>query len=141
MFKTLEEWSKAVKQRDKKCMECGVTSGLHAHHVLPKSTHPELKLALENGRTLCYVCHKRWHETNRAPRIRSEYKPQRKTLMARLEWLEEEWQRLSAQNKQLTSQVNKCKSGKCHAALYRYGQLRQYAGPYAVLGEVPQCNN
>lgn len=137
MIKTLAEWSKAVKDRDGKCMECGELDGLHAHHVLPKSTHPELKLDVSNGRTLCYGCHKKWHEDNRAPRIRREYKPHRKTLEARLEWLEEERKRLESENRVLSHKVRQCEVGKCKAALYRYGQLRQYAGPYVVLGEVP----
>ena len=46
------EWSKAVRDRDGKCQECGKTTDLHAHHIKPKSTHPELALVLENGKTL-----------------------------------------------------------------------------------------
>lgn len=86
--KILAEWSKAVKERDGKCMECGREEDLHAHHIKPKSTHPELKLDIENGITLCYGCHKRAHENNRAVRIRSN-KPQRRTLFKKIAELEE----------------------------------------------------
>lgn len=76
----LSDWSRDVKVRDGKCMECSRTEDLHAHHIKPKSTHPELKLDLDNGKTLCYRCHKAEHEKNRPVRIRST-NPQRRTLL------------------------------------------------------------
>jgi len=124
-MKTLMEWSKAVKDRDGKCMECGSLEDLHAHHVLPKSTNPELKLSVENGRTLCYRCHKRWHEENRPPRIRAP-RPQRKTLDRRIEYLEEEVARLESEVRALRLAQNNCSRGRCAMAMKRYAQLRHY---------------
>lgn len=87
MIKDLREWSKQVKLRDGKCTDCGSTHDLHAHHIKHKQTNPELKLDLENGKTLCYRCHKAEHERNRPPRIRSS-RPQRRTLQKRIDYLE-----------------------------------------------------
>jgi hypothetical protein len=61
-LRTLIEWSAAVKARDCKCVECGATTALVAHHVKPKSQYPELKFDLENGVTLCVDCHKDHHK-------------------------------------------------------------------------------
>lgn len=86
---TLVEWSKIIRNRDEKCLHCGKTEGLHAHHIKPKSTHPELALDLSNGITLCYSCHKQEHERNRQQRIRSST-PQRRTMLKKIAQLEEE---------------------------------------------------
>lgn len=87
LAKDKTEWAKLVKQRDGQCMDCGKTTDLHAHHVLHRSTNPELTLELDNGKTLCYTCHKAEHERNRPPRIRSK-RPQRRTLEAIIKRLE-----------------------------------------------------
>lgn len=76
---TIRQWSKEIRDRDGKCLECGRTEDLHAHHIKPRSTHPELSFELSNGKTLCYGCHKAEHERNRPVRVRSN-KPQRNTL-------------------------------------------------------------
>jgi hypothetical protein len=124
-MRTLQEWSKAVKERDGRCMECGSLEHLHAHHVLPKSTNPELRLEVSNGRTLCYGCHKRWHEQNRPPRLRTN-RPQRKTLNRRIEYLEAEVKRLESEVRKLSLEVKTCERGRCRSAMRRYAQLRQY---------------
>ncbi len=71
--KNLAEWSKAVRERDGRCLDCGAAFGLVAHHVQPKSTHPELKLDLSNGKTLCAICHLQHHKnhpvSNAGPRL------------------------------------------------------------------------
>lgn len=59
---TLTEWSAAVRARDGKCLRCGSTERLHAHHVKRKSEFPDLALDLSNGETLCNVCHAKEHE-------------------------------------------------------------------------------
>lgn len=53
-------WRQAVFRRDDwRCVWCckrGIE--LNADHIRPFSTHPELRLELSNGRTLCVECHK-----------------------------------------------------------------------------------
>lgn len=52
-------WRTSVFERDDyTCVECGQRGGtLHADHIQPFATHPELRLVLDNGRTLCFACH------------------------------------------------------------------------------------
>lgn len=58
-------WRTSVFERDNyACVWCGLKSGngiaviLHADHIKPFAYFPELRLALDNGRTLCIECHK-----------------------------------------------------------------------------------
>lgn len=54
----LRKWSEKVKRRDNyKCVECGDSNELHAHHIKRKSEYPENVLDLDNGKTLCIDCH------------------------------------------------------------------------------------
>lgn len=98
---TTSQWSRDVRARDGKCLECGRTEDLHAHHIKPKSSHPELILELSNGKTLCYGCHKAEHERNRPIRIRSD-KSQRNTLAKQNAYLLERIVELKRQIKLLT---------------------------------------
>lgn len=52
-------WRRNVLERDKfTCVLCLKRGGtLNADHILPFSTHPNLRLDLDNGRTLCIECH------------------------------------------------------------------------------------
>jgi hypothetical protein len=106
-----------VRARDGKCVECGTADDLHAHHIKPKHSHPELKLDPNNGKTLCYRCHKREHEKNRPPRVRSS-RPHRATveraLLAKV-------QRLEAENSLLRD--------RCRAYDKRAGEARILASP------------
>lgn len=59
-------WRKAVFERDNYiCIWCGARSGngkavvLHADHIKPFAYFPELRFAIDNGRTLCMECHKK----------------------------------------------------------------------------------
>lgn len=54
------DWRKAVFERDDyTCQFCGERGGiLNADHIQPFAYFPELRLSIENGRTLCLACHK-----------------------------------------------------------------------------------
>lgn len=54
-------WREAVFQRDNfTCQECTYRGGdLHADHIKPFALFPELRLAIDNGRTLCVPCHRK----------------------------------------------------------------------------------
>lgn len=58
-------WRTAVFERDDyTCIWCGVRNGngkkitLNADHIKPFALFPELRFAIDNGRTLCVPCHK-----------------------------------------------------------------------------------
>ena len=54
-------WRKSVFERDNfTCVFCGQVSGdIEADHIKSFSSHPELRFAIDNGRTLCHSCHKK----------------------------------------------------------------------------------
>lgn len=54
-------WRTAVFLRDDyTCQMCHTRGGsLHADHIKPFAFFPELRLAIDNGRTLCESCHKK----------------------------------------------------------------------------------
>lgn len=53
-------WRSAVYQRDNfTCIWCGYTGKkIVADHIKPFAQYPELRFAIDNGRTLCIDCHK-----------------------------------------------------------------------------------
>ena len=52
------KWREAVYARDGyRCQMCGTGVDLNAHHVKSFSGHPELRLDVNNGITLCVECH------------------------------------------------------------------------------------
>lgn len=58
--KEYKEWRLSVFERDKfTCVNCGDDKGgnLNADHIKPFCLYPELRLDVDNGRTLCESCH------------------------------------------------------------------------------------
>lgn len=53
-------WNWLVKHRDGfRCVECGSTEDLLAHHIVPRALGG--KDILSNGKTLCRKCHSKTH--------------------------------------------------------------------------------
>jgi len=53
-------WRKLVLKRDEyKCVACGAKDNLQCDHIKPVKTNPELIYDLDNGRVLCFSCHKK----------------------------------------------------------------------------------
>lgn len=58
MSAAYNQWRTNVFTRDKfQCVLCGNSGKLHADHIKPFSEFPELRLNINNGRTLCIPCH------------------------------------------------------------------------------------
>ena len=56
-------WAARVKERDGKCVHCGSSNKLHAHHLKGWDEFPDLRYDLTNGISLCSSCHKKEHQT------------------------------------------------------------------------------
>lgn len=53
-----KEWRSAVYARDNySCIECGTKGTIQADHIKPWAKHPDLRYDVDNGRTLCILCH------------------------------------------------------------------------------------
>jgi len=63
-----KEWLmlKSMTIYNKKCCEvCKSTRSLHVHHILPRSSNPELALDVENLMVLCESCHRKIHSKDK----------------------------------------------------------------------------
>jgi len=57
------EWRKSVYERDGyRCVCCDSNRNLHAHHIYSYHSHPELRVDIDNGITLCKDCHYEFHK-------------------------------------------------------------------------------
>lgn len=56
-------WAKAVKNRDFHCCQlCGFVGGdLNSHHLNAWNSYPDQRYDMDNGVTLCFGCHERFH--------------------------------------------------------------------------------
>ena len=55
-------WRKFCLNRDEhKCMLCGSNNKLEVHHIAPQGLRPDLRYNVNNGISLCHVCHFRQH--------------------------------------------------------------------------------
>lgn len=67
-----KEWRRLVYERDNyTCIWCkvpGKGKNLNADHIKPFWSHPELRLEVSNGRTLCIDCHKKTGTWGRPPK-------------------------------------------------------------------------
>lgn len=63
-----QRWRRQVIARDNhSCSVCGASpKTIHAHHVKPIKTHPELALDPSNGVALCPPCHRQVHREGTA---------------------------------------------------------------------------
>ena len=64
-YKEYDDWRKSVFERDSyTCVICkdNVGGNLNAHHINSYHSDKELRLEIENGVTLCTVCHKLFHK-------------------------------------------------------------------------------
>ena len=64
----LMDWSAAVRSRDGfRCVQCGSTRLVCAHHIKPRFKRPDLIFDLNNGEALCRRCHHEAHILECAP--------------------------------------------------------------------------
>ena len=64
---------KLVKERDGKCLKCGSTERLHAHHIKPWKDYPELRFDINNGTTLCNSCHSKEEGFQKGHKVPKEW--------------------------------------------------------------------
>lgn len=58
-------WATMVKEKDKnKCTNCDSVYNLEAHHIKSVKHFPELQYDINNGITLCKLCHTNHHKQN-----------------------------------------------------------------------------
>lgn len=66
--KKYQRWRIRVFERDQfSCQTCGSKERLHAHHIAPYKKCVEKRYDIDNGQTLCIICHTRLEGTGRNP--------------------------------------------------------------------------
>jgi hypothetical protein len=60
-FAAQRAWRKGIVSRDPRCLKCGSTDRLHAHHLEGYADKPEKREHADNGATLCASCHIDFH--------------------------------------------------------------------------------
>ena len=55
------KWREAVFDKCNSCAECGATSSLNAHHIVPISEDESMATDVDNGKLLCVDCHAQKH--------------------------------------------------------------------------------
>jgi len=77
LSKNLKIWRIQVFRRDGyKCKHCGTNRNLHGHHIKSWAEHPLYRFDIDNGITLCEVCHGILHKkdfTKRKSRYKNQY--------------------------------------------------------------------
>jgi 5-methylcytosine-specific restriction endonuclease McrA len=64
-YDDLYYWSREVRMADNyRCVYCGTSRRLSAHHIFHKSKYPGLMFNLNNGILLCIKCHVNIHKLN-----------------------------------------------------------------------------
>ena len=59
----LKVWRIACLERDEyQCTICGATDRLHVHHILLYDKYPERRYDVNNGKTVCVLCHEKIHK-------------------------------------------------------------------------------
>lgn len=101
-------WRDAVFHWDDfTCVDCGVRGGhLHAHHVMPFSTHPELRLDASNGVTLCVPCHANRHPDHPNLKNKAKSLEHRKSLSEALKIAWADPERRARQSARLKASMN-----------------------------------
>ena len=58
-----KRWREECRERDEnKCTLCGSIERLHVHHILPYKDYPDRRWDINNGQTVCALCHEKIHQ-------------------------------------------------------------------------------
>lgn len=79
----LTTWRSAVLANHDGCVDCGISSPLHAHHVIPKALRPDLKLDVSNGIAVCPNCHWKRHLAEGRYRREKQFRVDSKAVLMR----------------------------------------------------------
>jgi hypothetical protein len=72
--------SKVFKRDNYKCQHCGSQKQLEAHHIIEWAKCVETRFDLDNGLTLCILCHGKVHNTNFGTRVVNKCKECKKPI-------------------------------------------------------------